>query len=215
MIGTIALIALVIPLQTGVVELYPTDDVWAYPHASDPDKDPFLRVWGLDGASVAPSAAESESFGYSLLKFDAVGLPERSLKSATLVLVHTAKPSFDLSLAKKHPLEARPVKADFSEKTWAYGGLEKFMPSSGKGATFGTGVPDAFDAEKDFPIKINLLEGPGKFDALLVSARTAKFFAIALTTTMSPADDVRSVYKVYSKDGPKESRPILRLEFED
>ena len=215
MIGTIALLALATPLRSSVVELYPTDDVWAYPHASDPDKDPFLRVWGLDGASVAPSAAESESFGYSFLKFDAVGLPEKTLKNATLILVHTAKPAFDLSLAKKHPLEARPANAAFSEKTWAYGDLDKFMPSSGKGATFGTGVPEAFDAEKDFPIKINLLEGPGRFDSLLTSAKTAKFFAIALTTTMSPADDVRSVYKLYSKDGPKESRPVLRLEFED
>lgn len=215
MIETIALLLLAAPMSTSVVELYPTDDVWAYPHASDPDKDPFLRVWGVDGASVAPSAAESDSFGYSFLKFDAVGLPERPLKSATLTLVHTAKPSFDLALAKKHPLEVRPVSALFSEKSWGYGDLDKFMPSAGRGAAFGTGSPEAFDSEKDFPIKIDLLGGPGKFNTLLISARTSKAFALALTTTMSPDGDVRSIYKVYSKDGPKESRPVLRLEFED
>jgi hypothetical protein len=215
MITTIALLSLLaLPMPT-VIELLPTDDVWAYPHASDPDKDPFLRVWGLDGASVAPSAAESDSFGYSFLKFDAAGIPEKNLKSATLLLVHTAKPSFDLALAKQHPLEARPVSASFTEKTWGYGDLDKFMPASGKGAVYGTGVPEAFDAEKDFPIKINLMEGPGKFDALLLAARGTKSFAIALTTTLSPDGDARSIYKVYSIDGPKENRPVLRLEFED
>ena len=215
MIGTIALLVLATPLRSSVMEIYPTDDVWAYPHASDPDKDPFLRVWGFEGASVANSADESESFGYSFLRFDAAGLPNKDLKSAVLVLVHTAKPSFDLGMAQKSPLEARPVSAAFSEKKWAYGELSKYMPSAGKGAVYGTGAPEAFDAEKDFPIRIDLMKGPGSFAKALEAARTSGSFAIALTSVMTPADDVRSIYKLYSKDGPKESRPVLKLEFAD
>ena len=213
MITTIALLTFAVLPAPAVVELYPTDDVWAYPHASEPDKDPYLRVWGFEGASVANSADESDSFGYSFLRFDGAGLPKGELKSATLTLVHIAKPSFDFDQAGRAPLEARPVSSAFSEKSWGYGDLSKFMPSSGKGSVYGTGSPEKFDPEKEFPIKIDLMKGPGSFAKAVEAARTSGSFAIALTTAMSPEGDVRAIYKVYSKDGPKESRPVLRLEF--
>jgi hypothetical protein len=216
MLTTLTLaLTLSLPADLSVVELNPTDDVWAYPHASEPDKDPLLRVWGFEGMSVGRDAGESESLGYSFLRFDAVGLPEKPLKSATLTLYHSPKPSFTLDMAKANPLEARPVASGFTEKTWSYGDLSKFMPAAGKDAVFGSASPDSVSEDKAFPIRIDLLKGPGGFSKALEAARSAKSFAIALTSTLSPSDEMRATYRLYSKDGPKDSRPVLRLEFED
>ncbi len=44
------------------IELTPTDDIWVYPHASDPEKDGYLRCWGVDGQAVAPDPAQNEEF---------------------------------------------------------------------------------------------------------------------------------------------------------
>lgn len=209
-----ALTTLAVPTMS-VVEIHPTDDVWAYPHAADQDSDPFLRVWGFEGQNVARSADESESFGYSLLKFDLAGVPTKALKGATLVVTHTPKPAFTLEMAKQNPLEVRPVNADFTEKKWVYGDLSKYMPAAGKEGVFGTGWPAAISDEKEFPIAIDLMKGPNAFSKAFELARTKGALAIALTTTLSPNEEARSVYKLYSKDGPKEMRPILRLELED
>lgn len=211
--AVIATFALAPGLAT--VDLIPTDDIWAYPHASDPDSDPFLRVWGFEGQSVADSAASSESLGYSFLKFDLTGLPEKKLIGAELVLTHTAKPTFTLEMAKRAPLEVRPVASGFSEKTWTYYDLSKYMPAAGKEKVFGAGIPDTVPEDKDFPIRIDLMKGPGGFAKALEEARIGKVLGLALTTTLSPAEEARSVYKLYSKDGPKESRPVLKLTFAD
>jgi hypothetical protein len=197
-----------------VVELPPTDDIWVYPHASDPERDEFLRVWGLDGASVAATAFESESFCYSYLRFDVSKLPSGKLVGATLQITHVAEPTFTLEKARRNPLEARPVSADFSEKKWAYGDLAKFLPNPAKDAAYGTGILAKLDGEKPFPLHVNLLEGPRSFATALEEARAKGAFALALTSAMSPDGEARSIYKLYSKEGPKEFRPVLRLVFE-
>jgi hypothetical protein len=210
-----ALSCVSISAHLSTVELYPTDDVWAYPHASDFDTDPYLRVWGFEGVSVAASAADSESFGYSFLKFDTAGLPDgKALKGATLVLTHIPKPAFTVEMAKAHPLEARPVNAGFTEKNWSYGDLPKFMPPASKDSIFGTGFPKAISEDKDFTFEVDLMAGPNPFAKALEAAKGGSI-AIALTTTLAPDEETRSVYKFYSKNGAKESRPVLKLVFAD
>lgn len=216
MLTTLAALAIfAAPAHLSTVELFPTEDIWAYPHATDPDRDPFLRIWGFEGVSVANSADESESFGYSFLKFDIGALPNKALKGATLVLVHVAKPPFTLEMAKQSPIEARPMNADFSEKKWSYHDLSKFMPRSGKESLYGTGAPASITEDKDFTITLDLAKGTNSFAKALEESRVQGTIAIALTTTLSPNEEARAIYKVYSKDGPKELRPLLRLEFEN
>ncbi len=213
---SLAISALVLSPLRATVEITPTDDVWAYPHASDQVEDQFLRVWGFEGQSVAKSAEESESLGYSFLKFDLAGLPEKALKGAEMVLTHSAKPSFTFEIAKKAPLEVRPAKDGFNEKTWTYGDLAKFMPPAAKESIYGAGSPESVPEDKEFPIRIDLAKGPGEFLKAFESARKSGVIALSLTTTMSPAEsETRSTYKLYSRNGPKEFRPVLRLTFED
>ncbi len=194
------------------VDLIPTDDIWVYPRAEDQDSDDYLRVWGANGASVASSAEESEEFGYALLRFNLADAPKNKvLKSATLVLTHIPKPAFSLAVAKENPLEVRPVPGGFAEKSWSYDQLSKFMPNAGKSAAFGKGAPEAVDELKEFPIRIDLMRGPGSFAKYLDAAREGGALSLALASTLSPDE---GVYKVFSKDGPKEFRPILRLTLE-
>lgn len=199
------------------IDLFPTDDVWAYPHASSPDSDPFLRVWGSEDGSVAASAAESESYGYSFLKFNIADLPAgKTVKKAVLVLYHTPKPTYSLELAKRSPLEARAMPEGFSEKTWSYNDLAKFMPVKGKAGLFGSGSPEKLEDTKEFPITIDLTGAESPFTKGFEAARKAGVFAIALTSSMNPAEEeTRATYKLCSKDGPKEHRPVLRVTFGD
>lgn len=199
------------------VDLFPTDDIWAYPHASSPDSDPFLRVWGSEIGSVAASAAESESYGYSFLKFDLAGLPEgKAVKKAVLIVFQTPKPSFSLETAKRSPLEARAMPAGFSEKTWSYNDLANFMPVAGKAGLFGRAYPEKVDEINEVPIHIDLTGTDSVFPKHFEAGRKAGVLAIALTSEMNPADEeTRATYKLCSKDGPKEFRPVLKVTFSD
>jgi hypothetical protein len=209
------LIAAAVFSLPATVEIHPSDDVWAYPHAQDQAQDEFLRVWGYEGQSVAKSAAESESLGYSFMKFDLSGLPEKALKGAELVLTHPPKPTFTLEQAKASPLEARPAVVGISEKNWTYSDLSKFMPPAGKEAVYGSGAPGAISEDSAFEIRIDLTKGPGGFLKAFEAARSGKAIALSLTSTMSPADsETRSTYKVYSRNSAK-GKPVLRLTFED
>jgi len=218
---SIAAIALLLagsgPAVDVTVDLYPTDDIWAYPHASSPESDPFLRVWGSEDGSVAASAAESESYGYSFLKFDLAGLPSgKAVKKAVLVVYQTAKPTFSLELAKRAPLEARAMPSGFTEKGWNYFDLAKFMPSKGKEGLYGKGSPEKLEADKEFPISIDLSGPESPFGKAFVDAQKTGALAIALTAAMNPADEeTRATYKLCSKDGPREFRPVLKVTFED
>src|SRR5256885_1361944 len=112
-------------LATGpqTFDLTPTDDVWVYPHASDPQKDPFLRAWGSAGKAVAATPAEGSDFSYSYLKWDTAAISKAPGKvtEAKLIVTLIADPTYGEDEAKASPLEVRPLKGDFSEKTWDYG----------------------------------------------------------------------------------------------
>lgn len=200
--------------------LVPTDDVWVYPHAGDPGKDAYLRVWGRDGQAVAKLVGDASDFSYSLLSFDVSALPaDHKLASAKLELTMVPNPQFAEAQAKKYPLEVRSVPAGFKEQTWKYDLLEKFGPSVDPKSVFGTGVPDPWPkADEESKIVIDLLKGPGDFAGALKTAQTTKSpLGLALTTTLDVTlnDEVQSLYKVYSKDAPVEaSRPRLILSFQ-
>ncbi len=209
MLTTLAAITL-LAHQAQTVELTPTDDVWAYPHASDM-RDPFLRVWGAGGLSVAANATEASVFSYAFLRFDAKDLPAGKLTEAKLTLWHVADPAFTAEASKASPLEARPVSSKFAEKTWNYDEGISRGPAAGKDATFGSAALSGWAAGAPFKFEIDLLSGKGGFDAYLQGARPEGAFGIALTSSMDAEN--RAVYKVYSKDAEPKYRPVLRLVF--
>ncbi len=215
----LALLAFALLASTDV-SLKPTDDVWVYPHAGDPAKDGYLRVWGRDGEAVTKLIGDANEFSYSLLRFDPSSIPaDGKLSKATLTLTMTAGPNFNEDQAKKNPLQARPVDGSFTEKGWTYDLLEKFNPVYDPKSVYGTGVPSPWPKDgEETTIVIDLLKGPGDFKTALAAARKdGKPLGIALTSTLDVQanPDVMSIYKVYSKDAPVEAlRPKLSLSFE-
>lgn len=201
------------------VSLKPTDDIWIYPHAGDPGKDGYLRVWGRDGAAVAKMVGDASELSYSLLRFDPASLPEGKLTKAALVLTTTAGPAYTEDQAKKNPIQARPVDGGFTEKGWKYDLLEKFNPTYEAKSVYGTGYPSPWPAaDKEGKVEIDLLKGPGDFAAALSAAKKdGKPLGIALTSTIEVQSnpDTMTIYKLYSKDAPvEELRPKLVLSFE-
>jgi hypothetical protein len=211
----LSLLALLV-LAPQTVRLAPTDDIWVYPHASDPAHDVNLRIWGASGNGVPADTSEAEEMSLALLRWDVSGVPVgKKLVKATLVVTNIANPGYTLAQAAAAPLEARPVRADFDEKTWEYEKLEKYLP---KKELFGSANPPSFEKDKPVPLEINLLKGPSKFAAYLDSslASSEKTLALALTSAMDMASIGRSgMYKIYSRDEKDEAlRPSLVLTFE-
>jgi hypothetical protein len=214
----LGLLALTVFAATEVT-LRPTADLWVYPHAGDPAKDAYLRVWGHDGQAVAKQVGDAEELSYSLLRFDPTSLPEGKPTKATLVLTTVADYAFSEEQAKNYPLQARPVEGGFEEKGWKYDMLERFNPTFDPKSIYGTGYPTPWPkAGEEGKIEIDLLKGPGDFKAALATAKKdGKPLGIALTSVLDVQSnpDVMSIYKMYSKDTPIEaSRPKLVLSYE-
>src|SRR5688572_27918373 len=115
--ATVSLGAATLDVKT--IELFPTDDVWVYPHASDPTQDEFLRIWGVEGKSVAGKPDDLGTFSYSFLKWSIKDFPnDAKLVSANLVLTQVANPAYTTDDAKQAPIEVRPVPSNFKEKGW-------------------------------------------------------------------------------------------------
>jgi hypothetical protein len=212
---TALLIAGVMAIKPETYDLMPSDDVWVYPHASDPMKDPFLRAWGAGGKSVASAPDEGGEFSYSYLKWDLSSVPKTVMVvEAKLILTLVADPGYTEELAKSNPLEVRPVGADFAEKTWTFEKSASIAPQSGDKGFFGSGFPVGWKKDgKDIRIEIDLLKGPKDFAAYLKESLAAGKAALAITSKMDPSEAGRTgVYKWYSKDAEKkEVRPVLHL----
>jgi hypothetical protein len=196
------------------VSLTPTDDIWVYPHSSDPARDANLRIWGSDDKPAATSVSDLEQFSYSFLKFPVESLTDQKPKAARLILWSVAKPTFTVEQSKRAPLQVRPVSPDFTEKAWTYDQAEKLMPDASEKVVFGeTSVTD-ISGTVPLRIEIDLLKGPGKFADYLVNAkRSSKPFAVALTAALDVTDN-RSSYKIYSRDAERESlRPKLEIDY--
>jgi hypothetical protein len=211
MIAALAAIVIGLPAQT--LELTPTDDVWVYPHASNP-QDELLRVWGNASQSVATDPNGAEEFGYSYVKFDLAKLPKDSkVTAATLLLTHSPDPAWTAPDAKSSPLEVRPLIGTFVEKTWDYGMAKTVSPLGGKDGILGKFAPEKVESGKPVKFEIDLTKGTAKLEKYLLAGGP---FNIALTSTLDPSEiGNRATYKFYSKDYEKtEYRPKLVISYE-
>lgn len=206
--------------QASTIDLIPTDDVWVYPNAGDPSKDAYLRFWGAGGKSVPAPGESAEDFSYSYLKWNLKDVPEGAkVTSATLILTHVANSELTASDIKAGPVEVRALSGGFTEKGWSYDTAEKIIPE--RSGIFGKGGPGSMVKDKETQFEINLAlsptpSDPGTFRAYLerALASEAKEIGLALVSAVDPSSGRGTIYKVYSKDGPKEFRPVLRLVFE-
>jgi hypothetical protein len=211
---TAAALALMM-LDIKKVDLTPTADIWVYPHASDPEHDAYLRVWGAEGREVPADANELQDFSISLMKWDASKIPAGKITKAELILTQVASPGYELAYAKQHPLTARAVRADFNEKNWTYDKASEYLPEAKETAVFGTGAPASLGDGKEFTITLDLLKGKDDFNLYVEQARNSSDhnLAIALTAGLDVEEfGQQSIYKFFSKDvDTAGKRPILRM----
>lgn len=197
--------------------LTPTDDIWVYAHAEDPQKDPFLRAWGSNGKSVGIPGDDPNAFSYSLLKWDLSGFPANS-KLAEAQILFTAAPEagYTAKDAAAAPLEVRLVKGGFAESDWDYADAVKYTPGGDEtivGLTSPTIVTDT-----EFKIVIDLMKGPAEFRKVFEEAmKKGKTLSLAITSHIDPTSlGMKGVYKVYSKDATDPAvRPSLRIVLEN
>lgn len=213
-------VLIAIAMTPMTMTLTPTDDIWVYPHASDGAKDPFIRVWGNGGKSVAESAGDATEYSYGYFKWNVSSIPPgQSLVAAKLKLYNVPDPGFSILQAQAAPLEARILGVGFSEKDWSYDVAEKVSPSQGDASVFGIGTMAPPETGNDVSITIDLLVGKASFKEALIKAlqSESKELAVALTSKLDPSElGMKAVYKVYSKDTERlMSRPTLVLTFEN
>lgn len=215
----LALLTQAAAAKPATMDLIPTDDVWVYPNAGDASKDAYLRFWGMGGKSVPAPGESAEDFSYSYLKWSLKEVPEgATITGASLILTHA--PNSELSAAdiKASPVEVRALSGGFTEKTWSYATAEKITPLRNGADLFGKGGPMSMvkDKETQFEIKLALsptAADPGAFKAYFdrALAGEGKELGLALVSAVDPSAGRGAIYKIYSKDGPKEFRPILRI----
>ena len=200
----------------GTFSLEPTDDVWVYPHASDPSKDVYLRIWGNSARSTATNPADADEYSYSYLKFSTAGLPkDKELKEATLVVFHVAEPGYEQATAAGRPIEVRSLAGDFVERGWEYGMAAKVAPGGTSEDLFGSGAPAAegFPPKEDFAIRIPL---KGSFPAYLGKALSTGSLGLALASKIDPQEGgMRAIYRLWSRNADAKLRPKLERVFAD
>lgn len=199
-------------LAASTLQLQPTDDVWVYPHAGDPSKDAYLRVWGSGGRAVAQDAVDTTDFGYSYLRFK-VPADLKSLKGAKLTLTHIAGPGYDKDFSKAFPIQVHGLKGTFEEKAWSYDLINKVQPIGEK--IFGTGWAENLSADKPFQIVIDLGK-PEFYEYISAASKSGGDLYLALCTKVDVAEvGMKSMYKVFSKDAETDAnKPKLVLETE-
>ncbi|MFY9234229.1 MAG: hypothetical protein WAO58_07190 [Fimbriimonadaceae bacterium] len=215
-----ALLSQTAATQPSTIDLIPTDDVWVYPNAGDPSKDAYLRFWGAGGKSVPGPGESAEDFSYSYLKWSLRDLPDGAkVTSATLILTHVANSQLSAADIKASPVEVRALSGGFTEKGWSYATAEKIIPD--RSGVFGKGGPASMVKDKETLFEINLALTPtasdaGSFRAYFERALAGegKELGLALVSAVDPSSGSGAIYKIFSKDGPKEFRPVLRLVFE-
>ncbi len=198
--------------QTAKVTVPVSDDVWVYPHAADPGKDLYMRVWG-NGRSTPAEGDDEQNFSYGFASFSLEGVsgsPE-SLKSATLTLYQAPKGTYTPEMAKEFPIEIRKLTQPFTEKTWDYEKLSQIRPVGGKDGLLAFQTMPASGAELAVRVDIDLLKLPLGKEALQNAFKT-KVFAVALTSGIDPSEG-RASYKFHSKDSEAKYRPEMTLEF--
>jgi hypothetical protein len=195
----------------------PSDDIWVYAHASDPQKDEFIRAWGANGRSIPIPGDDPASSSWSLLKWDLSGFSDKAKIVEAQLIFHAAPGAgYTTTDAQAAPLEARPVKSNFNETRWDYADSGEFAPIGTEGETFGESAPPEVNPN-GFKIVIDLIRGPVDFKEYFNKAiKKDKTFAIAISSRIDPSTLGREgIYKVYSKDATDPMlRPVLRLVLE-
>lgn len=205
------------------VALAPSDDVWVYPHATDPARDETVRVWGAGGRSVAADAGDAEEFAYGYLRF---ALPARlkglRLVGATLEVTNVPNANLDADALAATPLEARPLVGTFDEKGWVYSLVARTHPDPK--VRWGVGTATSKQGEP-IAISIDLMprgkDGAGPppflaaFQGAFADADQDGGMGVALTSAVDAANvGMSAIYKVSTKESPDESRrPRLVLRF--
>lgn len=195
--------------------LDPSDDVWVYPHAGEPGTDPLMRIWGVSGLAAANKGEPADDFSYGYLKFDLSGLP-KSLKvtEATLSIALRDNPGFTPDQAKAAPLEVRLMDGDLDEKKWSHSMVTKVFPDNKKESVLGSSFPEKWEADKPVPLSVNLMQAKELFQQGFKRAMGADrpYLLFALTSRLDPSEVGQgAIYRVYTKEGPKGSRPVLRI----
>lgn len=199
-------------LDEVTVSLPVDQDVWVYPHASDPGADPALRVWGVGGKAVSADPNDAEEFSYGLLRVSLANIPDgKKLVGAYLYLKPVGAPEIAAN-AKDFPLEVRSLTGEFTEKDWNYNLASKIYPGKD---IYGSGIIEK--RGDNFEIRADLMGKDSKFGAAFdaaVKGKKALYFGLA--SKVDPAEQGRAnVYKVYSRDNKDEAdRPKLILRFE-
>ncbi len=191
----------------------PTDDIWVYAHAEDPQKDQFLRAWGANGRSIPLPGDDPQAYSWSLMKWDLSGFPVNAkIIEAELVLTAAPDSGYTAKDAAAAPLEVRSVKGGFNEMNWDYAKAETYAPDGDTGL-FGDLSPTSVSST-GFPIVIDLLKGPANFRTYYADAmKKSRVISLAITSRIDPSTLGRAgIYKVYSKDAADPAvRPVLRL----
>lgn len=196
------------------IVLEPTDDVWVYSHASDQDRDPFLRVWGGEHGSL-PEAVGEGGGAFSLIQFDLSRLDTATLQalaqgrvaSAHLILTHVETRRENAAKLSKQPIEVRAAPAKVDERNWVYDDGAHAFPT---GNPFGAykGAIDAIG--QPFEVAIDLLSGPEDFRKALAAAGGGKL-ALAITSPVEPEDQTVGIFKFFSRNSPEKMGPRLVL----
>lgn len=203
---------------TRALYMSPTDDIWVYAHAEDPQKDSYLRAWGTNGKPLGLPGDDPNSFSYSLLKWDLSGFPAKSrVATAELILTATPEAGYTAKDAEAAPLEVRNAKTTFTEGAWDYTDAPKYAPLGTDSEIFGSVSPSTV-VPTEFKIVIDLMKGPNDFKAYFNEAlKKGKTLALALTSRIDPSQlGMSGVYRVYSKDATDPTvRPQLRITLEN
>jgi hypothetical protein len=203
-----------------MLTLVPKETVWVYANASTPGDGTFLRAWGVDGKACPPDGEDAGQFSFSYLKWDLSEVPQSAkLLSAKLLLNNTPDPGYTADMAKRCPVEIRPLIGSFDAKTWTFDMSSKTHPDSDAKAIFGTGFPSDIPKEVPVPVAVNLLSGPNGFAKALSKAleSASHTLSLSITAKLDPSTDGRTcVYKFYGQSESKEwLRPQLVLTFEE
>lgn len=212
MISTLLLVATAAPnpTQVAAIRLTPSDDIWVYPHAGDPQRDAFLRVWGRGDSAVGATLADNESYSFSYLRFI---LPPslRGQEVTTAVLqLEGVSANFTSEESRKYPIQARIISADFAERGWTFDKSEKIVPSREKDAVVGEGSAETLKEDATYTVELKLrLDHPSVKALWSGIAADGKPIALALTSAI-PVEESRKMYKLHSANAERESaRPSL------
>ncbi len=200
MITALAMLALATPWIAN-----PEGDVWVYPNSSDPGTEPLLRAWGNGDKATDSQLPPGDEFSYSYLQFDLKDLPKGDLDTAQLTVVNIPNEALTPEVMKTFPLEAYGMKGTFTENKFSFADTT-VGPTD---ALFGKATSEKI--AEGIKLTINLVDEKGAFKKALEAARTSGKLDICLATRMSPAESRSFIYKVNSKEGPKDLRPSLRI----